>query len=120
MTLRSNSEAAQHPDLLDSSIIRGPELAPFTARPTCPSCGTGSISRFANLLRVLHGEGKWNTFGSSYCPGGKMPTEASSHPIGAMLGHEVVHPCAGITEPHLHKNCGHCGYTFLMKTKEQV
>ena len=120
MTLRSNSDAAQHSDLLGDGIIRAPRLVPYTERPSCPACGHIEVSRFTTLFRILWGNETYKSFGRRYCVGGKSATEEHPHPIGKMLGETVVNECADIYEPHLHINCACCGYKWLSKAKGKV
>jgi hypothetical protein len=99
-------------------MIPSPVLEPFTQsrENACRMCGD-SISMWARFMWWLRGSGL-SVVKTSFCPGGKASTENRGMMAAIMSGEaEAFNPCAGVTTPHLHVQCKHCGFSYLMRTK---
>ena len=97
------------------------ELKPLRLKPferqlkSCAKCGYRGLIRLPGwIIRWL--DLPYAHFKVHYCPGGQEPQKT----FPTLLGPEVNinMPCAGMTEDHLHCQCGHCGYAFLMETAD--
>jgi len=105
-------------ELNDIAELRLAKLLPFQrSMRECPKCGWGPSHRPGWMVRwfdIPHA-----AFKVSYCGGG-LDAEKTARVV--TLQGEVEHTwnpaCAGVAEAHLHLSCTHCGYHFLMETRD--
>jgi ribosomal protein L37E len=84
---------------------------------TCPKCGWGPSKRPGFLIRwfdIPHA-----AFKVSWCPGSQdLEKVTKIVTLSGEVDHKYNPVCAGVSENHLHLSCTHCGFHFLMETRD--
>lgn len=94
------------------------KLRPFERQiRECPKCGYGPWRVPGWIVQWF--DLPWTRFKVIYCAGG-MEAEKTVMNVTLMGAFEqtVTVACAGVSQAHLHQFCQHCGFHFLMETKD--
>jgi hypothetical protein len=83
----------------------------------CPKCGWGPSHRPSWMVRCF--DIPHAAFKVTYCVGNQdIEKKATLVTLQGEVEHTWNPSCAGVVEAHLHLQCTHCSYHFLMGTKD--
>jgi hypothetical protein len=96
-------------------LNKAPELQRFRIMAGCPKCHHRCWRVPGFVVRWL--ELPWTRFKVIWCKGGMDPQQdIKMVTVMGEIQQTINMACAGIQEDHLHVQCVHCNYWFLMES----